>query len=247
MDREPEACEYCYKLISYSNVAKHKKTCTVRKDELVQAKEEIVRLKTENDQLKAGKFEEIEKLKEEINTLKDKLIVECTDKKRKRVINNIDNRQYNIINITFPYGEEPKLTDERMRSILSQASNMAHPQSGLCYTVPMVIKEKHFKDEKTANIRIEDNRIETVQRDEKTGELKWKKERKPAQKFCEDLAKSTMNELNEVCARERGNVSSFLWRSYHEPRFGKDPDPEHSNSMQLVGSDVCELLKKQSK
>ena len=153
----------------------------------------------------------------------------------------------NIINITFPYGEEPKLTDERMRSILSLASSMAHPQSGLCHTVPMVIKEKHFKDEKTANIRIEDDKIETVQRDEKTGELKWKKERKPAQKFCEDLAKTTMQELNEVCARERGNPTSFLWRSYHEPRFGKDPDPEHSNSMQLVGSDVCELLKEQAK
>jgi hypothetical protein len=227
---------------------RHLKICRVKNDELVQAKEEIARLKAENDQLKAGHFEELEKLKQEINALKDKLIVECTDKKRKRSVVHNDNRQYmNIINITFPYGEEPKLTEECIRSIISKASNMPHPQSGLTHTVPLVLKEKHFKDESTANIRIEDDKIETVQRDEKTGELKWKKERKPAQKFCEDLAKSTMQELNEACARERGNPTSFLWRSYHEPRFGQDPDPDHANCMQTVGSDVCEMLKEQSK
>jgi hypothetical protein len=241
-------CTYCFKVQTHRHMQRHLKICRVKNDELVQAKEEIARLKAENDQLKAGHFEELEKLKQEINALKDKLIVECTDKKRKRSVVHNDNRQYmNIINITFPYGEEPKLTEECIRSIISKASNMPHPQSGLTHTVPLVLKEKHFKDESTANIRIEDDKIETVQRDEKTGELKWKKERKPAQKFCEDLAKSTMQELNEACARERGNPTSFLWRSYHEPRFGQDPDPDHANCMQTVGSDVCEMLKEQSK
>lgn len=67
----------------------------MKNDELVHAKKEIARLKAENDQLKAGHFEELEKLKQEINALKDKLIVECTDKKRKRssVVHN-DNRHY---------------------------------------------------------------------------------------------------------------------------------------------------------
>lgn len=74
----------------------------------------------------------------------------------------------------------------------------------------------------------------------------WKKERKPPQKFCEDLAKTTMNEVSEVCARDSGKPSSFLWRSYHDTRFGKDPDPQYANSVQVVGSDVCNMLKEVS-
>jgi hypothetical protein len=241
------------------NMARHKRKCNAiatmfdeqnerharlaKKVRDLENGDELRRLRQEIKDLKTGDaHRRLEQEKEEWRTKYYELLETA---KRQKVVH--DNRQYmNIINITFPYGEEPKLTDERMRSILSLASKMPHPQSGLSHTVPLVIKEKHFKDEKTANIRIEDDKIETVRRDEKTGELMWKKERKPAQKFCEDLAKTTIQELNEVCARERGNLTSFLWRSYHEPRFGKDPDPDHANCMQLAGTEVCNMLKEQA-
>jgi hypothetical protein len=226
-----------------SNMSRHKKICP-------ELKSELTRLKLENEQLKNGEelirlkarlveFENGEafsQLKRENDDLKNQLLDALKKNQRPRVTNNTTNNTINL-NI-YAWGEEPQLTEERIRGFIQNAVDLGQ-------VVPQLLREKHFKDDRTANIRIDvgQDKIETVRRDEKTGRLKWKKERKAPKKFCQDLAMSTMNELNDACEQDMTRGSSRIWKSYYENRFGKEPMNDGVNHAQKVGTRVCNLIK----
>ena len=218
----PCVCGYA----NSAHLARHKQSCV---DMIIFNKDqEIDRLKMRVEDFEKG--EAFSQLKRENDDLKNKLLVAMEKNQRPRITNN-----NNTINLNFyAFGEEPRLTEERVRGMIQSAVDLGQ-------IVPRLLKEKHFKNDRTANIRIDvgNDKIETVRRDEKTGRLKWKKERKAPRKFCQDLAMSTMHELNEVCDQDPNRGSSRVWSSYYGNRF-IDDGTEHKEK---AGKDVCNLLK----
>jgi hypothetical protein len=232
-------CAYCHKLISKPHVARHKGQCSVRNDEITRLKEEVARLQAENIELKSNG--EIARLTAENNELKNKLIEEYGDKtKRARTMTmNVTNNNVNIENLNIvAYGDEPRLIEAEVRQMLRDVMSLSD-------VVPTFLKNKHFDSEATTNIRLNtvSDKIETVRRDSK-GKLVWKKESKPVQKFCQDLALNTVEELNtKYCAENHPG-----WRAYCRNRFGDHPDPDlkKQNPEKILAKDVEDMIAKHS-
>lgn len=230
-------CAYCHKIISKPNVSRHKGQCSVRNDEITKLREEVARLKAENIELKSSG--EIARLTAENNELKNKLIEEYGDKtKRARTMTmNVTNNNVNIENLNIvAYGDEPKLIEQNVRRMIQDVMNLNE-------VVPTFLKQKHFDNESTTNIRLSSDKIETVRRDAK-GNLVWKKENKPVQKFCQDLALNTVEELNTVYHAERDHA----WRAYWRNRFSDNPDPDlkKQNPEKKLAKDVEDMIAKHS-
>ena len=232
MPHLPCVCGYA----NMAHIARHKDSCPEMKLVVNQQCEEIARLRMRVNELENANDCEISRLKRENDDLKNQLLDALKKNQRPRVTNNTTNNTINF-NI-YAWGEEPQLTEERIRGFIQNAVDLGQ-------VVPQLLREKHFKDDRTANIRIDvgQDKIETVRRDERTGRLKWKKERKAPKKFCQDLARSTMNELNDVCEQDITRGSSRIWKSYYENRFGKEPMNDGVNHAQKVGTRVCNLIK----
>lgn len=166
--------------------------------------EEYTRLKDEND-----------KLKNEMLELQKKLLEKPTNVKNVNVTNN------NIVLNVVAFGNEPQLDEENVRQMIRDSMS----QCG--QIVPKFLKRKHFSQDSTRNIRFNTtaDKIETVQRDAK-GKLRWKKERKPPQKFCKDLALQAVIELNEFYNAERNP----MWKSFNRLRYGENVHEDFKKS-----------------
>ena len=212
--RSPCKCGYGRTLNEMKNLNRHLSTCLTSQDVCHEQSSEIARLRARVQELEDGS-----KVKQnEINELKDKLIKALEDGKNKRQKTVINNNVKNMtINVSYAFGEEPRLTSQNVSYLIKNCFEMED-------VVPQYLKQKHFARSETSNIRLDfsGDSIETVRKDAKTGQLKWKRERKNAQKFCQDLAMTTVEELNDVY----NATSNVPWRAYCNNRFGKNADPE---------------------
>lgn len=212
-------CEHCLKDISdKKNFSRHLKVCKVKNDELTL-------LKNENSVLKQKIFDmengmEIQRLKDEVSELRRQLL-ERPSVKNVNVMNQQNNVNQNIVLNIVAFGNEPQLDEESIRQMIRDS------MSECGEIVPKFLKRKHFSQENTRNIRfnITADKIETVQRDAK-GKLRWKKERKPPQKFCKDLALQAVTELNEVYGAERNP----MWKTFNRLRYGENVHEDFKKS-----------------
>lgn len=196
------------------NLNRHLGTCPVSQTTCLEQLSEIARLRSRVQEL-----EDCSLVKQnEIGELKDKLIKALEDGKNKRQKTIINNNVKNMmISVSYAFGEEPKLTAQNVAFLIKNCFEMED-------VVPQYLKQKYFARSETSNIRLDfsSDNIETVRKDAKTGQLKWKRERRNAQRFCQDLAMNTVEELNDVY----NAVSNVPWRAYCNNRFGKNADPE---------------------
>ena len=209
-------CGYGRTLNEMKNLQRHMLTCGTLQCDV----SEIERLRS-----CVAELEDVKKKQQlEIDHLQKKLIDaldENRTKRHKTVINNntTNNTTNNMtINVTYAFGDEPQLSAKDVYSVMNSCFNMID-------IVPEYLKQKHFSSLETSNIRIDDfggDNIETVRKDAKTGQLQWKRERKNATKFCEDLAMTTVSELNDKYHAHR----DIPWRAFCNNRFGNNPDPE---------------------
>jgi hypothetical protein len=193
------------------NLQRHIATCTTYTAQCDVS--ELKRLQNRVAELEHG----TQKKQLEIDELKTKLIQALEDNRTKRRRTVIHNTNHMTINVTYAFGEEPHLSAQNVHSLIRSCFNMKD-------IVPAYLKQKHFRSSETSNIRLNfgADSIETVRKDAKTGQLKWKRERKNATQFCKDLAMSTVTELNDKYNANR----DAPWMAFCNNRFGKNPDPE---------------------
>jgi hypothetical protein len=203
------------------------KVCKVKNDELTLLKNEVSTLKDEKYEYEKKIYDmengiEVQRLKDENARLKDemlelqkKLLEKPTNVKNVNVTNN------NIVLNVVAFGNEPQLDEENVRQMIRDSMS----QCG--QIVPKFLKRKHFSQDSTRNIRFNTtaDKIETVQRDAK-GKLRWKKERKPPQKFCKDLALQAVTELNEFYNAERNP----MWKTFNRLRYGENVHEDFKKS-----------------
>ena len=136
-------------------------------------------------------------------------------------MNQQNNVNQNIVLNVMAFGNEPQLDEENVRQIIRDSMSQCGE------IVPKFLKRKHFSQDNTRNIRFNTtaDKIETVQRDAK-GKLRWKKERKPPQKFCKDLALQAVIELNEVYNAERNP----MWKTFNRLRYGENVHEDFKKS-----------------
>lgn len=181
-------CGYGRNVNEMKNLKRHLGTCSIFRKNFVEQSSEIVCLKKRVEELENQSI-----LKQnEINELKDKLIKALEEGKNTRpnVVNNVENM---TINVSYAFGEEPMLTARNVSFLMNSFLKLEE-------VVPQYLKQKHFAQSETSNIRLDftSDNIETVRKDEKTGQLKWQRERRNVRKFCQDLAMNTVEELNDV-------------------------------------------------
>lgn len=213
-------CEYCLKDISdKKNFSRHLKVCKVKNDELTLLKNENSTLKQKIFDMENGM--EIQRLKDEVSELRRQLLEKPTNVKNVNVMNQQNNVNQNIVLNIVAFGNEPQLDEESIRQMIRDS------MSECGQIVPKFLKRKHFSQENTRNIRFNTtaDKIETVQRDAK-GKLRWKKERKPPQKFCKDLALQAVTELNEVYGAERNP----MWKTFNRLRYGENVHEDFKKS-----------------
>lgn len=213
-------CEYCLKDISdKKNFSRHLKVCKVKNDELTLLKNENSALKQKIFDMENGM--EIQRLKDEVSELRRQLLEKPTNVKNVNVMNQQNNVNQNIVLNIVAFGNEPQLDEESIRQMIRDS------MSECGQIVPKFLKRKHFSQENTRNIRFNTtaDKIETVQRDAK-GKLRWKKERKPPQKFCKDLALQAVTELNEVYNAERNP----MWKTFNRLRYGENVHEDFKKS-----------------
>lgn len=221
-------CEYCLKDISdKKNFSRHLKVCKVKNDELTLLKNENSTLKNEKHELEKKIFDmengmEIQRLKDEVSELRRQLLEKPRNVKNVNFNNYGDNNYGDkyVVNI-LAFGNEPQLDEESVRQMIRDS------MSECGEIVPKFLKRKHFSQDNTRNIRFNTtaDKIETIQRDAK-GKLRWKKERKPPQKFCKDLALQAVTELNEFYNAERNP----MWKTFNRLRYGENVHEDFKKS-----------------
>lgn len=174
--------------------------------------QEYTRLKYDYEKLKNEMLEGQKQLLEcqnQVVELQKKVLEKPTNVKNVNVMNQQNNIVLNIV----AFGNEPQLDEENVRQMIRESMSQCDE------IVPKFLKRKHFSQDNTRNIRFNTtaDKIETVQRDAK-GKLRWKKERKPPQKFCKDLALQAVTELNEVYGAERNP----RWKTFNRLRYGEN-------------------------
>lgn len=191
-------------------MARHFKVCKVKNDELTLLKNENSALKQKIFDMENGM--EVQRLKDEVSELRRQLL-ERPNVKNVNVMNQQNNVNQNIVLNIVAFGNEPQLDEENVRQMIRESMSQCDE------IVPKFLKRKHFSQDNTRNIRFNTtaDKIETVQRDAK-GKLRWKKERKPPQKFCKDLALQAVTELNEVYGAERNP----RWKTFNRLRYGEN-------------------------
>lgn len=210
-------CTYCLKNTSSAHMARHLKVCKVKNDELTLLKNENSALKQKIYDMENGM--EVQRLKDEVSELRRQLLEKPTNVKNVNVTNNL--QQNNIVLNVVAFGNEPQLDEESVRQMIRDSMSQCGE------IVPKFLKRKHFSQDNTRNIRFNTtaDKIETVQRDAK-GKLRWKKERKPPQKFCKDLALQALTELNEVYGAERNP----MWKTFNRLRYGENVHEDFKKS-----------------
>lgn len=213
-------CTYCLKNTTSAHMARHLKVCKVKNDELTLLKNENSTLKNEKHELEKKIYDmengmEVQRLKDEVSELRRQLLEKPTNVKNVNVTNN--NYVLNVV----AFGNEPQLDEENVRQMIRDSMSQCGE------IVPKFLKRKHFSQDSTRNIRFNTSadKIETVQRDAK-GKLRWKKERKPPQKFCKDLALAAVTELNEFYNAERNP----MWKSFNRLRYGENVHEDFKKS-----------------
>lgn len=210
-------CGYGSTPTEKSNMARHLKVCKVKNDELTLLKNENSALKQKIFDMENGM--EVQRLKDEVSELRRQLL-ERQNVKNVNVMNQQNVNQNIVLNIVA-FGNEPQLDEESVRQMIRDSMSQCGE------IVPKFLKRKHFSQDNTRNIRFNTtaDKIETVQRDAK-GKLRWKKERKPPQKFCKDLALQAVTELNEVYGAERNP----MWKSFNRLRYGENVHEDFKKS-----------------
>ena len=226
-------CSHCLKDISdKKNFSRHLKVCKVKNDELTLLKNENSALRNEKYEYEKKIYDmengiEVKRLKDENARLKNemlelqkKLLEKTTNVKNVNVMNQQNVNQNIVLNVVA-FGNEPQLDEESVRQMIRDSMSQCGE------IVPKFLKRKHFSQDNTRNIRFNTtaDKIETVQRDAK-GKLRWKKERKPPQKFCKDLALQAVTELNEVYGAERNP----MWKSFNRLRYGENVHEDFKKS-----------------
>ena len=217
----PCVCGYA----NLKNMSRHKMTCVElnSKDVVIQNLREKLN-DYENDRDRKKLLDEIQsfksgqeyiRLKDENDRLKDEMLDLQKKLLEKPNVKNVNvmNQQNNIVLNILAFGNEPQLDEENVRQMIRESMSQCDE------IVPKFLKRKHFSQYNTRNIRFNTtaDKIETVQRDAK-GKLRWKKERKPPQKFCKDLALQAVTELNEVYGAERNP----RWKTFNRLRYGEN-------------------------
>ena len=221
-------CGYGSTPTEKSNMARHLKVCKVKNDELTLLKNENSTLKNEKHELEKKLFDmengmKVQRLKDEVSELRRQLLEKPRNVKNVNVNNNYGDNNYGdkyVVNIVA-FGNEPQLDEESVRQMIRDSMSEC---GGI---VPKFLKRKHFSQDNTRNIRFNTtaDKIETIQRDAK-GKLRWKKERKPPQKFCKDLALQAVIELNEFYNAERNP----MWKSFNRLRYGENVHEDFKKS-----------------
>jgi len=215
-------CGYGSTPTEKSNMSRHLKVCKVKNDELTLLKTEVSTLEKKLYDMENGI--EVQRLKDENNRLKDEMLELQKKLLEKPNVKNVNVNNYGdnnyVLNIVA-FGNEPQLDEENVRQMIRDSMSQCGE------IIPKFLKRKHFSQESTRNIRFNTSadKIETVQRDAK-GKLRWKKERKPPQKFCKDLALAAVTELNELYGAERNP----MWKSFNRLRYGENVHEDFKKS-----------------